>query len=351
MQTMQGLFKTAKGVGNMELRETPVPEPQANEVLLEVKAAGICGTDIHIMHDQFPYWPPVIMGHEFSGQIVRVGSEVTDYQPGDRVVGEPHTKACGRCELCRTGNIQLCAQKRSPGWGIHGAFAKYLVMPTHLLHRIPDSMSFEEAAVVEPTANVVQDVLERGRVEPNDTVVILGPGTIGLLSVMAARAAGAGTVIVVGARGDIPMRLPKAKELGADEVIQAEEEDPVEAVRRITGGRGADLVVEASGSPRAIASAVGMVRRLGRITQIGLTGRQEISFPWDAASWKVCSIIFNLSTAFSCWDRTIGLVASKKIDVSKIITHREPLANWKAVFDDIENACGLKALLIPEEVS
>ncbi len=347
METMQGLFKTAKGPGNMELRETPVPEPRPDEVLLEVKAAGICGTDIHIRHDQYPYWPPVIMGHEFSGVIVAVGSQVKDYQIGDRVVGEPHTKACGRCELCRTGNIQLCAQKRSPGWGINGAFARYLAMPTHLLHRIPDSMSYEEAAVVEPTANVVQDVLERGRVEPNDTVVILGPGTIGLLSVMAARAAGAGKVIVVGARGDAPMRLPKAKELGADEVIQVEEEDPVEAVKRITGGRGADLVVEASGSPHAIASTVHMVRRMGRITQIGLTGRESVSFPWDAASWKVCSIIFNLSTGYTCWDRAIGLVASKKIDVSKIISHREPLANWEAVFDDLENACGLKALLIP----
>lgn len=347
MSNMLGLFKTAKGPGNLALLDTPVPEPQANEVLIEVKAAGICGTDIHILHDKFPYWPPVILGHEFSGQIVQAGSAVTDYHVGDRVVGEPHTKACGRCELCRSGNIQLCAQKRSPGWGINGAFARYLAMPVHLLHRIPDEMTFEDAAVVEPAANVVQDVLERGRVEPNDTVVILGPGTIGLLSVMAARSAGAGRIIVVGARNDAALRLPKAKEIGADEVIVAEDEDPVEAVQCITGGRGADLVVEASGSPHAIASAVGIVRRMGRITQIGLTGRPEISFPWDAASWKVCTILFNLSTGFSCWDRAIGLVASKKIDVSQIITHREPLANWQPVFNDLENACGLKALLIP----
>jgi L-iditol 2-dehydrogenase len=347
MSQMLGLFKTAKGPGNLALLETAIPEPQANEVLIEVKAAGICGTDIHILHDKFPYWPPVILGHEFSGQIVQVGNAVTDYFVGDRVIAEPHTKACGRCELCRTGNIQLCAQKRSPGWGINGAFASHLTMPVHLLHRIPDELTYEEAAVIEPAANVVQDVLERGRVEPNDTVAIIGPGTIGLLSVMAARAAGAGRVIVVGTRSDLPLRLPTAKEIGADEVIVAEDEDPIEAVQRITGGRGADLVVEASGSPRAIASAVGMVRRMGRITQIGLTGRSEISFPWDAASWKVCTIQFNLSTGFTCWDRTIGMVASKKIDVSKIITHREPLANWQSVFTDLENGSGLKALLFP----
>ena len=106
---MVGLFKTAKGPGNMALQEAPVPKPRENEVLIEVKAAGICGTDIHIKHDEYPYWPPVIMGHEFSGVIVEVGPGVTGYQVGDRVVAEPHTLACGRCELCRTANIHLCA--------------------------------------------------------------------------------------------------------------------------------------------------------------------------------------------------------------------------------------------------
>ena len=191
-ETMLALYKTAKGPGNMELRQAPVPRPKADEVLLEIKAAGICGTDIHIRHDQFPYYPPVIMGHEFSGVIVETGSEVTNFKTGDRVVGEPHTRACGKCELCRTGNIQICSAKRSPGWGIDGAFARYLVMPEHLLHKIPDSLSYEEAAVIEPAANAIQDVLERAKVYANDSVVIFGPGPIGLLSLMAARAAGAG---------------------------------------------------------------------------------------------------------------------------------------------------------------
>jgi len=344
---MLALYKTAKGAGNMALREALVPKPAPDEVLIEVKAAGICGTDIHIKHDKFPYWPPVIMGHEFSGIVVEVGSEVTDYQVGDRVVGEPHTKACGKCELCRTGNIQLCAHKRSPGWGIDGAFARYLTMPEHLLHQIPDSMSFEEGAVVEPAANVVHHVLERGRLKPNDFVVINGPGPIGLLALMAVKAAGAGTAVLVGTTPDEKMRLPVARDLGADEIIVADRQDPVEAVMSLTGGRGADLVVEASGSPRAVSASVGMVRRLGRISAIGLTGQDEIAFPWDAANWKVCTIIFNLSTAYTCWDRAIGLIASKKMDVGKIISHVEPLEAWERVFEDVENMRALKALLIP----
>jgi len=346
-QTMLGLFKTAKGPGNMELREAPVPHPGAGEVLIEVKAAAICGTDIHILHDAFPYWPPVILGHEFSGRIVEVGEGVTGYRNGDRVVAEPHTKACGKCELCRTGHIQLCSAKRSPGWGIDGAFARYLVMPEHLLHRLPEGLSLREAALVEPTANVVQDVLERGVVEPNDFVVVFGPGPIGLLSVMAAKAAGASAVALVGVKADAAIRLPLGRQIGADHVILADEEDVVDAVEELTGGRGADLVVEASGSPSAIAAAPRVVRRLGRITAIGMTGRDDVLFPWDAAIWKACKIVFNLSTGFTSWDRAIGLIASGKIRAGKLITHVAPLKDWEEVFQAVERREAIKAVLIP----
>ena len=345
--TMIGLYKTAKGQGNMELREAKIPIPKSNEVLLEIKACGICGTDIHIMHDEFPYWPPVIMGHEFSGQIIEVGSEVTSFSVGDRVVGEPHTKACGRCELCRMGYIQICAQKRSPGWGIDGAFAKYLAYPDHLLHKIPDSISFEEAAVIEPAANVVQDVLERGVVYPNDSVAVIGPGPIGLMAIMAAKAAGAGKVFVIGVSSDEKMRIPVAEQIGVDGIVLADKTDAVEEILKLNKGKGVDLVVECSGSPAGIYSAVGMVKKLGRITQIGLSGKPDVKFPWDAAAWKVCTIIFNLSTGYTCWDRTIGLIASKKIDVSKIITQVRPLSEWKEAFDDILNTKSIKTLLVP----
>jgi L-iditol 2-dehydrogenase len=263
------------------------------------------------------------------------------------VVGEPHTRACGKCDLCRTGNIQICAQKRSPGWGVDGAFARYLVMPEYLLHRIPDSVTFEEAAVTEPAAIIVYQVLERGRVEPQDFVVINGPGPIGLLALMAVRAVGAGTVVVVGAPPDADRRLPLAKELGADEIVVAGEQDPVEVVNRMTCGRGADLVVEASGAPAAIPPAVHMVRRLGRITAVGLTGKDEVAFPWDTAIWKACTITFNMSSFYTGWDRAIGLIASKKLDVKKIISHVEPLSEWERVFEDVEQGRALKAILIP----
>jgi len=345
---MQALVKTQKGPGFLELREVPEPSPGPGEVLIEVKACGICGTDLHVWHDRFPYWPPVILGHEFSGQIVEAGPETRLFGVGDRVVGEPHTRACGYCYLCRTGNIQICPLKRSPGWGIDGAFTKYLKMPERLLHRIPDSMSYDLAALVESTANTVHDVVERARIDAGDFVVVLGPGPIGLLAALTARAAGARDVVIVGTPADEAFRMKKAKELGFETVINVAQTNPVAVVNELTGGLGADLVIECSGAAAAIASTVELIRKRGRICVIGLTGKDTIPFPWDKAAFKVCDVIFNLSTSYTSWDRTIHLIASGQLAAGGVITRRSPLMEWRSAFEGIEAQRELKVLLIPE---
>jgi L-iditol 2-dehydrogenase len=345
---MLALVKTQKGVGFIELCEAPEPSPGPGEVLIEVKACGICGTDIHVWHDRFPYWPPVIMGHEFSGQIIEAGAETGLFRVGDRVVGEPHTRACGQCYLCRTGNIQICPLKRSPGWGIDGAFTKYLKMPERLLHRIPDSMSYDLAALVEPTANTVHDVVERARIEAGDFVVVLGPGPVGLLAALTARAGGARHVVIVGTPADESFRLKKARDLGFESVINLAEANPVDVVQELTGGLGADLVIECSGAAAAIGSTVDLIRKKGRICVIGLTGKETIPFPWDKAAFKVCDVVFNLSTSYTSWDRTIHLIASGQLPVGGIITRRLPLTEWRSAFEGVEAQQELKALLIPQ---
>jgi len=344
---MLALVKTQKGIGHLELKEVPKPFPGLGEVLIEVRACGVCGTDIHVMHDRFPYWPPVVLGHEFAGVVVQLGPGVERSKEGDRVVGEPHTQHCGHCYLCRTGNVQICPMKRSPGWGIDGGFAKYLKMPEKLLHNIPDALSFETAAVVEPTANTVSHIVERATVTAGDLCVVLGPGPIGLLAALTCRAAGARHIVIIGTPKDEDMRLKKARELGIDSVVNLAEQNPIELVRELSGGAGADLVVEASGSEPGIQMAVDLVRKKGRICAIGLHGDEAVKFPWDKAMFKVCDLYFNLSTNYTSWDRTIALVASGKIPAGEIISHREPLRNWRSVFDDIENLKALKAVLIP----
>ncbi len=345
---MKALVKTKKGKGNIEIQDVPEPQAAPDEVLIEVKACGVCGTDIHILHDQFPYWPPVIMGHEFAGEIVEVGDEVEGWEVGDRVVGEPHTKACGKCYLCRTGNIQICNEKRSPGWGIDGAFAKYLAYPTHLLHEIPDDMSFTHAALVEPTANIVTDVLERAVVEPEDFVVVIGPGPIGLTAAMAAKGDGAREIMIVGTPADVDLRLKTATEVGIDHVVNLGEEDPVEKCMELTDGIGADMVVECSGAPPAIASMSDYLRKRGRICAIGLAGGRDVELDWDALQSKVLTVFFNMSTYYTSWDRSISIIHSGKVDADAIITHELPLSEWKKGFDAIENMEALKVVLIPE---
>jgi L-iditol 2-dehydrogenase len=343
---MKALVKTQKGKGFLELRDVPEPSVKAGEVKIEIAACGICGTDVHVKHDEFPYWPPVTLGHEFTGTVVEIGPECRAAKVGERVVAEPHNRACGVCYLCRTGNSHICAEKRSPGWGVDGGMAKYICYPEKLLHRLPAGMTFDQGALVEPTANAVTDVIERARITAGDFAVVIGPGPIGLISAMVARAAGAREVVVVGTPGDVELRLKKAQELGFT-TVNLGETNPVDVVSAMTGGTGADIVIECSGSPRAIPSTIDLVRKLGKICVIGLTGNRPVEMPWDKFNFKVVEAIFNLSTSYTSWDRTIMLIHKGLVPAEKLITHRLPLAQWEEAFAAVENLQALKALLIP----
>lgn len=344
---MKALVKTQKGVGFIEVRDVAEPTPKAGEVKISVAACGICGSDIHVRHDTFPYWPPVILGHEFTGTIVEVGPDVRTFKVGDRIVAEPHTRHCGTCYLCRTGNIQICSQKRSPGWGIDGGMAEFVCYPEKLLHRIPDGMTWDQAAVVEPTANAVHDLLERTGVTAGDFVCVIGPGPIGLMMAMVARAAGAREVAIIGTPGDEALRLSKARELGFSKIINIGKQSAAEVVMDLTGGIGADVVAECSGSPKAIPGTIDLVRKKGRICATGLTGNRMVELPWDKFAFKVVDLIFNLSTSYTCWDRTISMISSGAVQAEKLVTHRAPLEDWEKTFDAIERLEALKALMIP----
>ena len=344
---MKALVKVQKGIGFIEVRDVAVPKPKDGEVKIKIAACGICGSDIHVRHDSFPYWPPVILGHEFTGEVIETGEGCSVFKIGDRVVAEPHTKACGQCYLCRTGNIQICPEKRSPGWGIDGGMAEYICYPEKLLHKIPDSMTIDQAVMVEPTANIVTDLLERTKVEAGDFIVIQGPGPIGLLAAMAARAVGARDVAIIGTPADVEIRFKKAKELGFNNLLNIGEVNPIEAVNDLTSGIGADIVVDCSGSPKAISSMADLVKKMGKICAIGLTGNKKVELDWDKFAFKVATVIFNLSTFYTSWEKTISLINSGSIEAEKLVTHKAPIDDWEQVFDDIENLKALKGVLIP----
>ena len=293
---MLALVKEKKGEGFLSLQERPKPTCGAGEVLIRVAYGGICGTDLHIRHDQFAYYPPVILGHEFSGEVVEVGDGVTAYAVGDRVVGEPHNLACGKCYLCRNGHIQNCMDKRSIGWGIDGCFTSYLVMPESLLHKVPDGVSLQAAAMAEPAAIVAHQLLERAGVTPGDNVVVMGVGPIALLAAQMARIAGAGRVYLCGTNADLDYRLKIADELCCyDRFINVQTED-VDAVVKADTGIGADLVVEASGAASAIRTSIRVLKKWGRLCAIGMTAAPQIEVPWNEAMMKVLDVQFNMSS-------------------------------------------------------
>lgn len=345
---MKALVKTGRGAGNIEVKDVDMPKiPQEDWVLIKVKAAGVCGTDLHIWYDQFPYWPPVILGHEFSGEIADMGTKVKNFKVGDRVVAEPHSLACGTCALCRQGRIQLCSSKRSPGWGIDGAFTDYIVMPSTLLHKIPEGVSYELAALAEPMAITVHQVAERGRIDCQDFVVVTGAGPVGILAAFVAKAVGAAKVAITGMNPCEQVRFKAAREMGADYIINVEKENPVDKIMELTDGRGADIVIETSGADPAIAQTVDMVRKCGRISAIGLCSKEAVNFPWNKAMHKALDISFNMSSSYTSWDRALSLIASTDMDLGRMITHKASIDEWECVFMDLLEEKGIKALFIP----
>ncbi len=344
---MRAVVKYGKGKGLVEMREVPEPSIKDDEVLIEVKAVSVCGSDLHIFHDSHPYWPPMILGHEFSGVIADIGKDVKNCKVGDRVVTETRTGSCGVCYTCQSGFPQACEQKRPFGIGINGAYTRYVAGPARLLHHLPESISFEAGALIEPIAVCVTSLLERSQIQAGESLVITGPGPIGLISLAIARAAGVKMAGVTGTSGDKGVRFEKAKELGADFVINVNEEDPVPKVLKLTNNLGVDVLVETSGGGKAIYQAFEMVRRFGRICAIGISGKNEVSIPYDRAIFKALRYDFCFSSSWTAWEKAIGLIAKGLIPADKLITHKLPLEEWEEAFHLLENLQAAKVILIP----
>jgi L-iditol 2-dehydrogenase len=344
---MKAVVKYGKGKGMVEIREVPEPKMKDDDVLIEVKAVSVCGSDLHIYHDSHPYWPPVVLGHEFSGVIAGMGKEVKGWKVGDRIVSETRTGSCGVCYTCQSGFPQVCEQKRAYGIGINGAFAKYVAGPARLLHHLPENIPFEVGAVIEPTAICVTSLLERSQLQAGESVLITGPGPIGLISLAIAKAAGVKMVGVTGRSSDEGIRFEKARELGADFTINVDKEDPVQKVLKMTDGLGVDILIETSGGGRAIYQAFEIVRRLGRICAIGISGKEEVPIPYDRGIFKALRYDFCFSSSWTAWERVIGLISKGLLLAEKLITHKLPLEKWEEAFHLLENLQAAKVVLIP----
>ena len=344
---MKALRKLRAEDTHLELVDVDPPavsSTAAGWVVLDVTYAGICGTDVHIAHNSFPSYPPVTLGHEFLGVVRAVGEGVTSVVPGTRVVCEPHSLACGTCHLCRRGHAELCAAKRSPGWGIDGAMAEQVAVPAHLLHVVPEGVTDRAAGLTEPTAIVVSGY-ERAPVPIGGTVLVVGPGPIGILSALVARAAGAGRVVLAG-RPSSKGRLELAASQGIETWLDDDSTPIPDRVHAETAGRGADLVVEASGSAGAVATCMAAARRRGTMLVLGVPDGPVAEVPWGVAMNRALDVVFSLSSSWSSWDAALALMARGALDPAPLATVF-PLDAWQDAFAALAGRTAVKALIDP----
>jgi L-iditol 2-dehydrogenase len=318
------------------VREVERPSPGPHEVLCRVRAVAVCGTDPHIIQGHYPgFWPqgwPLIPGHEWCGDVVELGPGAADFgwETGVRVAGTSHA-ACGFCRKCVEGRYNVCERfgdlrvHKQYGHNVDGAYAEYVVHSIRSVFRVPDELSDEEAAMLDPAAIALHTV-KRGGHRPGDTVVVVGPGVMGLLVAEFAAATGAGRVIVVG-RG---ARLEKAASLGF-ETVDFTAGDPVEAVRDLTGGFGPEVALECSGDPAALGQCCEMLRKGGRVAVIGI--------PMEAARIPLQRVVLDeieiagVRAAAGEMPEAIALAAAGRIRLRELITHRFALEDFREAYE------------------
>jgi len=331
----------------IEVREIERPRPGPGDVLVEVKAAAICGTELHAQDGEtnVPTKFPVVLGHEYSGVAAEVGGEVRGFSVGDRVVGETTASACGVCPVCRGGEYNLCRNRLIIGYAADGAFAKYVRVPHRFLHHLPSSIPFEEASLIEPLCVAYNALVEKVTVKPGDVVAVLGPGPIGLFCLQVAKVAGASRVIVSGLADD-RRRLEVARELGAYRVVNSEAEDIVAAVMEASGGRGADVVADAAGPAETLWQSIEMVRPSGKIVKIGW-GPKPVGFSLDKLLSKGATLQGTLGHNWKVWEAAIRLLEAGLIKASPLISAEYPLTEWAKAFDVMRYKSGVTAVLKP----
>ncbi|MFN2156554.1 MAG: zinc-binding dehydrogenase [Anaerolineae bacterium] len=306
------------------------------EVLVEVRACGICGSDVHGMDGSSGRRiPPIIMGHEAAGVIVETGPEVTGWQVGDRVTFDS-TVYCGKCYFCRRGEINLCDNRRVLGvscdeYRQHGAFAEYVAIPQHILYRLPEGLAFEQAAMVE-ALSIAFHAVGRRSVKLDETAVVVGAGMIGLLVIQALRLAGCGQIFAV----DLDEgRLEMATRLGADEGFHAGKADVVAEIQARTHGRGSDSAFEVVGLSPTLNTAISCLRKGGSLTMVGNLAA-ETSFPLQAAVTRELSLYGSCSSQGE-YPACLDMIARGAVDVRALISAVAPLAEGASWFERLYN--------------
>lgn len=332
MKTQLALVKLGAGAESVGVVERTVREPRDHEVVVNVIAAGICGTDLHIISDEYPSDAPVTLGHEVTGHVSRVGRFVDQNWIGSRVVCETYQSTCEECNECLDGRRNLCSRRRSIGSMEDGAFAKQLVVPARNLHRVPASVSHYAAALTEPLACVCHCLLDPAVINVGDDVLVVGPGPMGVLAAQVAIAMGA-RVVLFGLPAD-EERMLIARKIG----IKTTTERPTST--------SFDVVIECSGSAAGISIALEAVIRAGRYVAIGISGH-DVSVPLDHVLYKELTLTSGFATTPRAWRRALRLMEEGSVQLDLMITSIVSLTEWRSAFNTLRLGRGLKVLIDP----
>ena len=342
---LPGTNRVAVYYNNADVRYETQPMPQIGpaETLVRIHASGICGSDVLEWY-RVPK-APIVLGHEVAGEVVSVGKEVHHPPVGTFVAVETHL-FCGHCRMCRTGRAHICENLRIVGVDVDGVFAEYVVVPAVNAWEVDPRIPPESASVQEPFGNAVHTVFAGdGSDLELATVVILGCGPIGLFAVGVARAAGARQVIAVEPND---FRLNLAKQMGADVLVDPGKDDPVDAVRAATDGRGAEVVLEMSGVPKVIDQGTHMLDHGGRMSLLGLPPGPVTLDLTDQVIFKEARLLgVTGRELFRTWEQTTTLLATGMVDVAPVITHRFPLERFEEAFDVVASGRSGKVILLP----
>lgn len=344
MEVMPAVVNFAPEPGSVALREVPCPEIGEEDVLLEVRAVGVCGSDLHQWHGTHS-WPvnyPCVLGHEFGGVIVQKGARVRGFAEGDRVVSETAAVIDPASPYVRQGRYNLDPGRLGFGYGVDGAMARYVRVPERCLHRVPEGLPLEKAALTEPCCVAYNAVCVNTRIRPGDHVLVIGPGPIGLLCTLMARLSGAGHLLVSGLPADAG-RLAIARRLGADATLT---EGVVDYVRTLGDGLGVDVVIDAAGVSATLRTAMQVVRPAGQITKVGW-GPQPLSFGLDPVVQKNVTLQGSFSHNWPVWHRVLGMLAAGQIDLDPLISRVAPLEAWASCFEGMHDGTYVKAVLTP----
>lgn len=340
---MKALVKYGKGQNDIELRDILEPNPEENEVKVEVKATGICGTDLYVYS---AVKPPVVLGHETAGVVAEIGKEVQGIKVGDRVTTETTAYICGKCKYCQNKEYNLCIHRKGLGSVVNGAFAQYFVIRKESIHLIPSHIDFISASLFEPLSCAVHAVMEQANLLKEETTSILGPGPFGLLTAQVAQALGA-RVIIIGIKGD-EKRLSLAKSLGIDLIFNIEKKDLEDHLSNIIIENGIDVIFECSGSIAAVKYGLRIIRKGGRFIQAGIV-RQLIELNFNELLFnKELTLIGSRTQKPSSWDKAIQLVDEGKVNLGKLVSDVLPLSNWKEGFNRAREKTSVKVVLQPE---